>query len=410
MSIYEPTGFKKLFHNSRRLLAKYWIAMMPALQIAITGSQGKTNTTNIIVTVCRSFGQTVETEINLDTTFNVPITALKVTPSTKFVVWELGIDHPGEMDHHLEIATPKVGIITGISPVHTDSEHMGSLQKLIEEKRRLIEILPPDGSAVLNYDDENVRGMAPFTKAKILWYGSNSKKCDVYIDKKTIKVSLEGTSAMFYEKDSKFEIKTKLIGVHQVYNLMIGYLVMKLIDNKNTAADFQRIIGDIKPLRGRMSIEDGPIQTILLNDSLRANPKSTYVGLKTLHEIPYKKGRKIAVIGEMGELEKPEEEHIKTGEQIAKMKLDYVLCIGPLRKYTIDEAVKHGFPKNKIAYASDVFEAADILKKVLKQDDLWYLKGSLLRNYKRIVQLLNGEKVCCDAILCPYSHCGYDIN
>ena len=64
------------------------------------------------------------------------------------------------------------------------------------------------------------------------------------MDKKTIKVSLKGTSAMFYEKDLKFEIKTKLIGVHQVYNLMIGYLVMKLIDNKNTAT---KIISDRAP-------------------------------------------------------------------------------------------------------------------------------------------------------------------
>lgn len=381
---------------------------MPGLQIAITGSQGKTNTTNIITRICQSFGDTVVTDLNLDTSFNVPITALRIKPSTKYIIWELGIDHPGEMDRHLEIAKPKIAIITGISPVHTDEEHMGSLKKLITEKRRVIEVLPENGTAILNYDDDNVRSMAEFTKAKVLWYGSDSKKCDIWVDKKTIKVSLEGTTAMFSDKDSKFEIKTKLIGIYHVYNLMVGYLIMRLINDKSTATDFQRIIADITPLRGRMNIEPGPLHTILLNDSLRANPQSTYAGLRTLDEIPYKKGRKLAVIGEMGELENPQLEHKKTGEQIAKMKLDYILCIGPLRKFTIDEAINKGFPKNKIEYAANIFEAADKLKLILQHDDLWYLKGSLLRNYKRIVQLLNGEKVCCEEILCLYSHTGYD--
>ena len=106
-------------------------------------------------------------------------------------------------------------------------------------------------------------------------------------------------------------------------------------------------------------------------------------------------------------MEKPEEEHKKTGVELSKLNLDYVLCIGPLRKYTIDEAVKQGFPKDKIDYAENVFEAAEKLKKILMPHDLWYLKGSLLRNYKRIVQLLNGEEVCCNKVLCPYEHCGY---
>jgi UDP-N-acetylmuramoyl-tripeptide--D-alanyl-D-alanine ligase len=407
MTVYEPQGLKKIFHYFRRVAAKNWLSRMPGVQIAITGSQGKTSTTQIITNICQSFGETVATDLNLDTTFNLPITALRVKPSTKYIVWELGIDHPGEMARHLEIAKPKIAVITGISPVHTDAEHMGSLKKLIEEKRRLIEVLPTDGTALLNYDDEHVRGMAKFTKAKVVWYGSDPKKCDVWVDRKSVNVSLEGTTAAFATKDSKFEIKTRLMGIHTVYNIMVGYLVMKAINSRGTYTDFQRIMNQVEPLRGRMNVEPGPFNTVVINDSLRANPQSTYTGLRTLDEISYTKGRKIAVIGEMGELERPEEEHKKTGRQIAKMKFDYVLCIGPLRKLTVDEAIKNGFPKNKIEFAENVFEAADKLKTLLKTNDLWYLKGSLLRNYKRILQILNGEKVCCDATLCPYNHCGY---
>ena len=149
------------------------------------------------------------------------------------------------------------------------------------------------------------------------------------------------------------------------------------------------------------------MNTILLNDSLRANPHSTNAGLKTLEMIEYSTGKKIAVIGEMGELEHPEQEHKKTGELLAKLKIDFVIGIGPLRKYTIDEAIKQGFPKEKTAYAEDVFQASELLKSTLQSGDLWYLKGSLLRNYKRIIQLLNNEKICCSQVMCPYEHCGY---
>lgn len=406
MAVYQPTGIKKIYHNLRRFIAKNWLLFQPATQIGITGSQGKTNTTNLITHICQYFGDTVVTDMNLDTTFNVPITALKVRPWTKYVVWELGIDHPGEMDQHLEIAKPKIGIITGISPVHTDKEHMGSLETLIAEKRKLIEALPKNGTAILNFDDINVRNMATSTKAKVEWYDSDSTS-DMYVDRESIKISLEGTQATFHYNGQTFDIKTKLIGIHHVQNLMAAYLVMTIIQPDATSVDFNKIIENITPLKGRMSLDKGPMNTILLNDSLRANPASTLAGLETLDNIDYKQGRKIAVIGEMGELQNPEEEHRKTGAQIAKMKLNYVLVIGPLRKFTIDEAIKKGFPKNKIDYAADVFEAAEKLKILLKPNDLWYLKGSLLRNYKRIVQLLNGEQVCCHEVLCPYEHCGY---
>ena len=406
MSVYQPTGIKKIFHNAQRFIAKIWISLQPATQIAITGSQGKTNTTNIISHICNNLGSTVVTDLTLDSTFNIPITALKVAPWTNYVVWELGIDHPGEMANHLQIAHPSIGIITGISPVHTDKEHMGSLETLIAEKRKLIESLPKTGTAILNLDDEHVRGMAPYTKAEVKWYGSDDQ-ADVWAEKNSIQVSLEGTKGIVHDDGQTFEINTKLIDVHHIYNIMAGYLVAKILKPALDVILFQKIIQEATPLRGRMSVEKGPLDTILLNDSLRANPASTRSGLITLNKIPYPKGRKIAVIGEMGELADPESEHRKTGELIAELQLDYVLCIGPLRKVTIDEAVKHGFPKEKIGYAADVFEAADKLKQILKPNDLWYLKGSLLRNYKRIVQLLNGENVCCHEIMCPYEHCGY---
>jgi UDP-N-acetylmuramoyl-tripeptide--D-alanyl-D-alanine ligase len=412
--MYQPSFIKRLYHQTRRFLAKKWLSFCHPIQIAITGSQGKTSTTQILAKVLSQIDKTVVTDINLDTTFNVPITALKVIPWTKYVVFELGVDHIGEMEKHLEIVKPKIGVITGISPVHTDSEHFGSLENLIKEKRKLIENLPDKksgGVAILNYDDENVRRMAPFTEAKVVFYGSSKKNCQYYFDKNSVKVTLKGTSFKIISINLKKSqlISTKLIGLHHPSNLTAVFTILKTLFPHNPKIDsiFAKIVSYIEPLRGRMNIEKGPMETILLNDSLRANPKSTNEGLKTFYKIDYKKGRKIAILGVMGELYDPIKEHKNTAKTLIKYPPDIVVGVGEFRKYTIDEARNLGFPKERLFFAKDVFEAADILKKIIKPGDFLYLKSSLLRNLWRIIKILNNQPICCRKELCPYEHCRF---
>lgn len=405
----QESSLKRVYHRGKRFLAKNWLSLFDPIQIGITGSQGKTNTTEIVTKVLEEFGSTVRTDLKLDTTYNVPITALRVRPFTKFVVWELGIDHPGEMDRHHEIASPSISCVTGISSVHTDKEHMGSMEVYVREKRRIIEHLNESGTAILNFDNKYTKAMARFTKANVLFFGS-SKDCDFYIDQHSITVDLEGTTGTCYVKQKngikKLEIKTGLIGAFHFYNIACSYLlVQSALPNKDISETFVDVVSQLHPLPGRMSIEKGPNDTILINDSLRANPESTKVGLETLSGIEYKKGRKIAVIGEMGELEEPEKEHQETGRILKNLNIDLVVCIGKLRKFTVEEALKNGYPKDKIYYVNDIFEAYEFLKKHLKKDDLWYLKGSLLRNYNRILKLFKGEPVCCQSVICPYEHC-----
>ena len=137
---------------------------MPAIQIAVTGSQGKTNTARMIGETLKTIGKTVVTDIDLDTVYNVPITALKIAPWTDFAVFELGIDHQKEMNLHLQIVKPKIAIVTGISSVHTDKEHLGSLENLIFEKRKLLEarfLSKPISSSTYELWETRVEQAAP---------------------------------------------------------------------------------------------------------------------------------------------------------------------------------------------------------------------------------------------------------
>ncbi len=397
----ENTSWKQPLHELRRILARSWLKFFPRIKIvAVTGSYGKTNTARAITQVLSQEYRTLQTDLNLDTIYNLPMTILSLRPGHQALVLECGVDHRGEMDKHLEIFKPQIAVLTGISPVHSEAELLGSLEGIIEEKGKLISALPQNGWAILNYDDIHVREMAGKTKAKILWYGTD-KSCDLYADE--IKVHPDGTS--FKLQAAKFrlegmELKTGLLGEHSVHEALVASAVGLIWGLSSD--QIKQGIGELKPLPGRLSLEKGPLKTILLDDHLRANPASTRAGLKTLMALPCR-GRKIAVLGEMGELgQYAKVEHQNLGKFIAGLKIDFLVNIGPLQKLTAEAAGENGLEKSRIFWAKDVHEAAEILKKILKPGDMWYLKGSLLKHLERIIFLLERQTVACNVISCHF--------
>ena len=376
---------------------------MSAIQIAITGSQGKTTTRTVLYHMLSKLGNTVVTDLNLDTNFNIPITALKVRSTTHYAIFECGIDHKGEMDRHLEIIKPHIAIITGVSPVHTDSEHLGSFENLIAEKQKLIESLSPHDFAILNFDDVNVRKMAQHTKAKVIFYGTDEKKCEVYA--KNTKLTKEGLSFdLFFSSNTSLPVHTHLIGLHHIYTFMTAFCVYQLIMEGKNREKFPSLVSDILPLHARMSIEKGPQGTTILNDSLRANPASTASGLTSFSKIPNPEGKKIAILGEMGELAHPHEEHEKMGVLVPTLSIDYLIGIGPLQEILVEAAIKNGFPRERVYAVSNIHEAVAVLDTFLKPGDFLYIKGSLMRHMERIIMLLNKEEVECNVVVCPFYH------
>lgn len=399
-------SFKKIFHKTRRILAKNWLRSQPWVrQVAITGSFGKTNTTRAIWQVLRGAGRGVMTDLNLDTIYNIPITALRVRPWHRFVIFELGVDKPGEMLFHLEVVRPKIGVVTGITPVHSDEEHLGSLEGIIREKGHLLEALPKEGKAILNFDDKNVREMSGRTQASLIWYGQDKKNCHFFPEK--IKVSLKGLSFILNTPAGRINVKTPLLGRHHIYTCMAASAVGLELGLR--LRQIAKGLEKLRPLKGRLSFEKGPKGTWLLDDRLRANPASTIAGLEFLKDIKERR-RKIAVLGEMGELGKYKVAgHQEVGKKAAECGLDYLLCVGPLQKHTAQTAIKAGMKKAQVLWVKDVKEAAQVLEKILQKDDIWYLKGSLLRHMERIIYLLEGKKVDCQQVSCsryqPCSSC-----
>jgi len=390
---------KPFFHQTRRWLARIWLELNPQLRIVgITGSFGKTNTSVAIARVLAQKYPTVKTDLNLDTIYNLPMTILQVKPWTEALVLEMGVDHQGEMDFHLSLVKPKIGVLTGITPVHSDEEHLRSIQGIIKEKGKLLACLPKDGLAVLNFDDQEVRKMARLSRAPVLFYGKDKKNCDLWAS--NIKVTVQGlTFDLNLKNKDKLKISTGLIGSHHVNTCMAAYLVGSYLGVSD--GQIQKALGELKPLLGRLNLEKGPMGSILINDSRRANPASTIAGLTTLSDLPGK--RKIAVLGEMGELGSfSKKGHQMVGEELAELKIDFLIGVGPLTKNIADAAIRNGFPAVKTFWTSDVCQAAQVLRKILKKGDMLYLKGSLLRHMERVLLYLEGKKVICKKVSC---HC-----
>jgi len=425
LSYYKPNFLKSLFHKARRILAKNWVRFIKPKIIAVTGSQGKTGTRTILASL---FPDAVVTDLSLDTIYNVPITALKFRRKDQVGIFELGIDRIGEMETHLEIVKPNISIVTGISAVHSDPELLGSIENIIKEKRKIIEGLSADDFAILNFDDENVRGMADYTKAKVFFFGSDEKRCKVFARTKTGNVAksvkdldavvlLSGTKFSIFDSGKEIKLETSLIGKHHIYNVLASYLAFKVfhemilkdsdsvVENESLLRFFVQKISELKPTPGRMSFEKiGDFN--ILNDSLRSNPKSCEAGIETVSEIKTS-GKKFLVLAEMGELgHYSEMEHRKIGSLVAKSNVDYLISTGPLQKFTYEESIKNGFPSKKAFYAENVLDAFEILKSLVQDGDLIYLKGSLLRHLERILILLDGKPVNCKLVVCNlYKKC-----
>lgn len=363
--------------------------------VGVTGSYGKTSAVRAITEVLSAKYSVNQTDLNLDTIYNLPITILKTALWNEVLVLEYGVDHLGEMGFHLSLVKPKIAVLTGVTSVHTDEEHMKSLKNAVAEKSKLVEAVPDDGLAIFNYDDENSREVGQVFKKRKIFYGLD-KRADIWAD--NIKLSLSGTEFILHDGAEQLPVGTGLMGYQAVYSCLVAYAVGREI--KVGGDKILMKLKTLKPLAGRFSIEKGPMGTVLVNDSRRANAASTIVGLRSFVELP---GRKVGVLGEMGEIgETAEKMHQEVGEEAAKLKLDVLVGVGPLTKFIIEEAERKGMRKSQLFWAKDVQEGAEILKKVLKKGDLLYLKASLLRHLERIILLLEGKKVACQEIFCHH--------
>jgi UDP-N-acetylmuramoyl-tripeptide--D-alanyl-D-alanine ligase len=361
-------------------VAAFWRRQHSVRVVGITGSVGKTTTKELAAAVLARRYVTLKSEASYNNEIGLPLTLVHLTDEHERVVLEMGMYDVGEISDLARIAQPQVGVVTIIGPVHL--ERAGTIERIVEAKTELVEALPPapEGVAILNYDDERVRGMAQSTRARVFYYGL-SPEADLWADR-IEGLGLDGIRFRLHYRGEMLHVKIPLLGRHSVHTALRAAAV-GLVEGLTWQEVIEGLRGPSAQLR--LVAVPGPGGATILDDTYNASPASTIAALKLLDELD---GRKIAVLGDMLELGDYEQEgHEKVGMRALEV-ADVLIAVGPRGRIIGQTAQRWGMPADRVHIVEDSVEAVAVLEQMVTGEDVILVKGSRAMQMEEIVNKL----------------------
>lgn len=368
-------------------LASHHRGKFDPVVVGITGSVGKTTTKEMVAAVLSQRFETLKNRGNLNTEVGLPLTVFELTAAHEVAVLEMAMRGLGQITYLAGIARPKIGIVTNVGQAHI--EILGSVENIARAKGELIRALPPDGTAVLNYDDPWVRQMAEGAGLSTVFYGIDERRpqgANWVTASQARKAGPEGQQ--FVLEAAEFgvsgEVFLPLPGKHNLLNALAAAaagLVMGM-----SLEEIRDGLAAYSGAGNRLQINLwGDIRVI--NDTYNANPVSTTASLGVLREVAGQ-ARTVAVLGSMFELgEVAEAGHRQVGEEAAR-KADVLVAVGDLARWIAAGAASAGLPGDRISWFGTNAEAAAALQKILKPGDTVLVKGSRGMRMEEIVAAL----------------------
>ncbi len=366
-------------------LAASWRRRFDPLTVGITGSIGKTSTKEAVAAVLASRFQTLKSEGNENNEIGLPLTVLRLGRSDAALVLEMGMYVEGEIADLVRIGRPRIGVVTAVQPVHLS--RIGSLDAIEQEKGRLVEGLPANGTAVLNADDERVLRMADRTAARVMTYGF-ADDADVRAEA----VGSAGPDGMRFTlraAGGSQPVAISQLGRHAVHNALAAAAVGLAagIDLATIAAALGSASGAAH--RGEL-IRLGDVT--VFDDSYNAAPASMLAALDVLAGL---RGRRVAVLGEMLELgEDADAGHAAVGRAAARV-ADLLIVVGDDPEGSADAlavgALEAGLAPDRILRVADAEAALDELRPRLSTGDVVLVKASRGIALDRLVDALRRE-------------------
>ena len=359
-------------------IAHEYLNILGIKVISITGSVGKTSTKETIASVCATQYRTKKTPGNLNNNIGMPRTIFMLEPEDEIAVLEMGINHFGEMDALGKIANPDISVITNIGECQL--EFLEDLDGVFRAKTEIFAHLKTCAAVILNGDDVKLRAVKEVNGVKPVFYGM-SEGCDVFA-KNIVSHGLSGIECDIVCKEEEIHVNIPYPGEHMVMNAMAGFAVgMELgISLENIKAGIE----NLKLPEGRLNQLESDGITII-DDCYNANPVSIRASLNVVSKA---EGRKIAVIGDMGELGDDEElYHRQIGEYAARLPLDEVIIIGKRSAAMYDEFKKTAADKS-VRYFENIDEASPFICDLVKSGDTVLVKASHSMEFEKIVKAL----------------------
>ena len=302
------------------------------MTIGITGSSGKTSTKDLLAQVLAGAGPTVAPVGSFNNEIGVPLTATRITGTTRFLVSEMGARGQGHITYLCSISQPRVGVVVNVGHAHVGE--FGSVQAIARAKGELVEALPRDGWAVLNADDPLVSAMATRTVARIASFavgaapGSGDLRVwaeDIgYDDLQHPAFALRAAGTVAGEA----EVRLQVAGAHQVGNALAAAAVA-LTQGMSVEAVAEALGRATPQSHWRMELHERTDGVLVVNDAYNANPDSMAAALQTLASLRRPGGRLLAVLGDMLELgpEAPAA-HREIGRLAAGLGVERLIAIG----------------------------------------------------------------------------------
>ena len=360
---------KYVYHHFKSMAVKKIKNMSNLKVIGVTGSYGKTSSKNILADILNIKYATLPTPRNLNTPYGLIIAINNhLDKFTDIFIAEMGAYVKGEIKDLCNLVHPKYGILTRIGTAHLES--FGSEENIQKTKFELIESLPSDGIGVLNKDDPKQVSYKLQNDCKIIWIGIDEEDVDVRAT--DIKCSNVGTTfnVIFKGDKEKYEFETKLLGKHNVYNILAGLALGREFDIPITK--LQQAVRNVKPVEHRLELKKmGYFYQI--DDAYNSNPVGAKSALEVLSMMP---GTKVVVTPGMIELGAKEKELNKEfGKQIGTIsKADYVVLIGEKRTEPIKEGLKEtNFDMDNLIVYNDVKEAYNFIRDIKTKKDIYGL-------------------------------------
>ena len=359
--------------------AQYWRKQFSPQIVGITGSVGKTSSKELIYTVLQQRYCTLKSVGSYNNEIGLPLTVLQLKEEHQYAVLEMGTFGIGEISTLCEIAQPHIGVLTTIGPVHM--ERMGSLETIQSAKQELVEALPADGTAILNYDDPHVLQMAEHTKAQIFSYGLN-ESADLWADN-IVSMGLDGIRFALHYQTETWHVHVPLLGRHSVHTALRATAVGLV-----AGLTWDEIITGLQDKRAQLRLVavEGPNGSLIVDDTYNSSPASALAALNLLQDLD---GRRIAVMGDMLELGSMEQEsHELVGRRLADV-ADFMITVGERAKWFAKAALEMGMPADNIYMLPSASSAIPLLLEIIQPEDKVLVKGSRSMQLDEIVTTLS---------------------
>jgi UDP-N-acetylmuramoyl-tripeptide--D-alanyl-D-alanine ligase len=367
-------------------LARAARARLDAQVIAVTGSVGKTSTKEALRRVLSAQGPTHASAASFNNHWGVPLSLARCPANVRFAIFEIGMNHAGEIEPLVGMVRPQVAIITTVEPVHL--EFFAGIEAIADAKAEIFTGVEPGGAVVLNRDNSQFARLQRSAKKlginRIVSFGANKKS-----DARLLEVSLHAACSAVHANILGHDVTYKLgmPGRHMAMNSLAVLAAASLAGADLALAALS--LSQIEPAAGRgvrRTLEVASGEATLIDESYNANPASMAAALNVLGQAavgPH--GRRIAVLGDMLELGPTSAElHRGLNEAIKASHIDLVYCCGPLMR-NLWEALSTG-KRGGYADSAAGLEAQAI--GAIRAGDAIMVKGSLGSKMKTIVNAL----------------------